>query len=68
LSKFVNTEIVKQTKRENRVKVIEYFMNAAQECFKIGNFNSTMAIIASLNMNTITRLKKTVNFFYSNFT
>ena len=45
LSKLINTEIVKHLKRETRVKMIQFFIDVAQECFNNGNFNSLMAII-----------------------
>jgi hypothetical protein len=48
-------------KKKLRVKVMEYWIEAARECFNIGNFNSLMAIIAGLNMSPISRLKKTVS-------
>lgn len=67
LSYLVATEIVKHPKKKQRVKVVEYWIETARECFNIGNFNSLMAIIAGLNMSPISRLKKTVclidNFF-----
>ena len=48
-------------KKKVRVKVMEYWIETARECFNIGNFNSLMAIIAGLNMSPISRLKKTVS-------
>lgn len=59
LSNFVASEIVKCPKREQRVRLITFFINVAYSCFELGNFNSTMAIIAALNLLHITRLKKT---------
>lgn len=50
-------------KKKSRVRVIEYWIDAAKECFNIGNFNSLMAIIAGLNMSPVARLKKTVKFY-----
>lgn len=47
-------------KKKSRVRVVEYWIEAARECFNIGNFNSLMAIIAGLNMSPVARLKKTV--------
>jgi len=47
-------------KKKTRVRVVEYWIEVAKECFNIGNFNSLMAIIAGLNMSPVTRLKKTV--------
>jgi len=43
------------------VRIIEYWIETARECFNIGNFNSLMAIIAGLNLAPIGRLKKTVS-------
>nr|CAD7456533.1 unnamed protein product [Timema tahoe] len=52
---------VQHVKKKQRVKVMEYWIETARECFNIGNFNSLMAIIAGLNMSPISRLKKTVS-------
>merc|ERR1712137_1035414 len=62
LSYFVATQVCSNVKKKQRVKVIEYFIEVARECFNIGNFNSLMAIIAGLNMSPVSRLKKTVTF------
>lgn len=48
------------SKKKQRVKTIEFWIETARECFNVGNFNSLMAIIAGLNMSPISRLKKTV--------
>jgi len=47
-------------KKKQRVRVVEFWIETARECFNIGNFNSLMAIIAGLNMSPVARLKKTV--------
>ncbi|XP_017032595.1 ras-GEF domain-containing family member 1B [Drosophila kikkawai] len=59
LSYLTATEVVKYPKKKQRVRVIEYWIETARECFNIGNFNSLMAIIAGLNLAPIGRLKKT---------
>ncbi|KAH8379903.1 hypothetical protein KR009_007955 [Drosophila setifemur] len=59
LSYFTASEIVKYPKKKQRVRIIEYWIETARECFNIGNFNSLMAIIAGLNLAPISRLKKT---------
>ncbi|ALC44245.1 CG7369 [Drosophila busckii] len=59
LSYLTASEIVKYPKKKQRVRVIEYWIETARECFNIGNFNSLMAIIAGLNLAPIGRLKKT---------
>lgn len=33
-------------KKKQRARTIEFFIDVAQECFNIGNFNSLMAIIS----------------------
>lgn len=60
LSSFVTTEVIKHLKRHIRVKLLNYFIDAALECFNTGNFNSMMGILGGLNMLPIKRLKKTV--------
>ena len=37
--------VLQPVKKKQRARVIEYFIDVAQECFNIGNFNSLMAII-----------------------
>ncbi|XP_017093228.2 ras-GEF domain-containing family member 1B [Drosophila bipectinata] len=59
LSYLTASEIVKYPKKKQRVRIIEYWIETARECFNIGNFNSLMAIIAGLNLAPISRLKKT---------
>jgi hypothetical protein len=61
LSYIVATEIVKHSKKKQRARVIEYWIETARESFNIGNFNTLMAIVAGLNMAPISRLKKTVS-------
>ncbi|KAF4524006.1 hypothetical protein B566_EDAN006300, partial [Ephemera danica] len=59
LSYFVATEVCKNVKKKARVRMVEYWVEVARECFNIGNFNSLMGIIAGLNMSPVSRLKKT---------
>uniref|UniRef100_A0A8C6SRP4 RasGEF domain family, member 1Bb n=1 Tax=Neogobius melanostomus TaxID=47308 RepID=A0A8C6SRP4_9GOBI len=40
-------------------EICMFFIDVAQECFNIGNFNSLMAIITGMNMSPVSRLKKT---------
>jgi hypothetical protein len=60
LSSLCVTEIVKNLEKEKRIEVIEYFIDVAFECFQNSNYNSALALIASLNSFQITRLKRTV--------
>lgn len=59
LSYLVATETCMQLKKRHRVRMLDYFIDVAKECFNLGNFNSLMAIIAGLNMNPVGRLKRT---------
>lgn len=61
LSYIVATEICKHSKKKQRARVIEYWIETARESFNIGNFNTLMAVIAGLNLSPISRLKKTVS-------
>ncbi|XP_061732943.1 ras-GEF domain-containing family member 1B-B-like [Nerophis ophidion] len=61
LSFLVATEICMPMKKKQRARIIEFFIDVAQECFNIGNFNSLMAIITGMNMSPVARLKKTWN-------
>ncbi|XP_028318633.1 ras-GEF domain-containing family member 1B-B-like [Gouania willdenowi] len=61
LSYLVATEICMPVKKKQRARIIEFFIDVAQECFNIGNFNSLMAIITGMNMSPVARLKKTWN-------
>ncbi|CAL8318027.1 unnamed protein product [Lota lota] len=61
LSYLVATEICLPVKKKHRARAIEFFIDVAQECFNIGNFNSLMAIITGMNMSPVSRLKKTWN-------
>ncbi|XP_024217099.1 ras-GEF domain-containing family member 1B, partial [Halyomorpha halys] len=60
LASLVLTDVCRQMKsKKYRVKVLEFWIETARECFNIGNFNSLMAIIAGLNKTPVSRLKKT---------
>uniref|UniRef100_A0AAR2KPA8 Ras-GEF domain-containing protein n=1 Tax=Pygocentrus nattereri TaxID=42514 RepID=A0AAR2KPA8_PYGNA len=59
LSYLVATEICLPIKKKHRARALEFFIDVARECFNIGNFNSLMAIITGMNMNPVSRLKKT---------
>lgn len=42
-------------KKKQRARMIEFFIDVAQECFNIGNFNSLMAIISECCSQTHAR-------------
>lgn len=45
LTSFVTTEVLKHTHRNSRVRFIDYFLDAAEECLRLHNFNSMAAIL-----------------------
>ena len=45
LTFFITTEIVKHTQRRSRIRLINYFIDAAYECFRLQNFNSMIGIL-----------------------
>ncbi|KAH8418623.1 hypothetical protein KR222_007194 [Zaprionus bogoriensis] len=59
LAHLAATEILKLGKKSQRAHMIEFWIETALECFNTGNFNSLMAILTALNMNAVSRLKKT---------
>ncbi|VDK26694.1 unnamed protein product [Anisakis simplex] len=61
LTVMVASEILRHSKKQHRVQVIEYFIDVAKECINVGNFNSLMAIVAGLSLPPVVRLKKTVS-------
>nr|XP_055192242.1 ras-GEF domain-containing family member 1A-like [Nyctereutes procyonoides] len=46
-------------KKKHQTRMLEFFIDVAQGCFNIGNFNSMMAIIGGMNLSPVARLKKT---------
>lgn len=52
--------------KKHRQKITEFWVDAAKECFNIGNFNSLAAILAGLNMTAVSRLSKTVSTLCTN--
>ncbi|XP_075217939.1 ras-GEF domain-containing family member 1B-like [Lycorma delicatula] len=61
LSYLVATHICQQAKSKGRAKILHMWMDIAQHCLQLRNFNSLMAILAGINLPPITRLKKTVS-------
>jgi hypothetical protein len=59
LSFLIASSVCLHKKKKHRVRTIEFWIEVARECVNIGNFNSMMGIISGLNMNPISRLKKT---------
>eukprot|EP00118_Oscarella_pearsei_P026761 m.310408 g.310408 ORF g.310408 m.310408 type:complete len:617 (+) comp51453_c0_seq1:149-1999(+) len=59
LSYLVATEICAGQNLKHRVRVVEFFIDVAKTCFRLGNFNSFMAVVSGLNMTPVSRLKKT---------
>jgi hypothetical protein len=49
LTFFITTEIVKHTHRRSRIRLINYFIDTAYECFRLNNFNSMIGILGKKN-------------------
>lgn len=47
------THSLQADKKRNRAKLIEFFADTANECRKLNNFNSYMAISGRLNLGVI---------------
>lgn len=56
---WVVNEILRETKRDNRVKIMKKFLLIAKECKELKNFNSLFAIISGLGHGCILRLRRT---------
>lgn len=59
LSNIVASEIVSCQKIADRVEMLEFFMDVALACCRLGNFNSCVAVTAGLSLPVIMRLTKT---------
>jgi len=61
LSQLTGSSVCVLKKKKQRVKIIEFWIEVARECVNIGNFNSMMGIISGLNLQPVSRLRKTWN-------
>lgn len=59
LSHIVASEVVSCHKVSDRVEMLEFFMDAALTCCRLGNFNSCVSLTAGLSLPVIQRLTKT---------
>eukprot|EP01091_Cochliopodium_minus_P020642 TRINITY_DN9088_c0_g1_i1.p1 TRINITY_DN9088_c0_g1~~TRINITY_DN9088_c0_g1_i1.p1 ORF type:complete len:670 (-),score=160.99 TRINITY_DN9088_c0_g1_i1:20-2029(-) len=59
LGLWVATEIVKGETKKKRAEIICHFLSISKYCFYMHNYHSSYAILAGLNMGSITRLRKT---------
>ncbi|KAI9642715.1 Ras guanine nucleotide exchange factor bud5 [Ciborinia camelliae] len=62
LSNLVADTILQYDDVKKRANIIKHWIKIADECLKLNNYDSLMAIICSLNSSTIVRLKKTWDF------
>ena len=53
--------MLQHPKKKQRLRVLDFWVQTARECYNIGNFNSLMAINAGLSLAPVARLKKTVS-------
>jgi len=56
---WVATEIMKREDKASRAKVIEHFINVAEHCMTLKNFQTLQSILVSLNFEFIQKLKST---------
>ncbi|XP_053678202.1 ras-GEF domain-containing family member 1B-like [Anopheles nili] len=59
LTYIVATDVLRSPRKRHRARAVEFWIETGRECFNRGNFNSLMAIIATLTGGPIGRLKKT---------
>ena len=59
LSYLIATDITSQEDIKKRAKLLEFWVNVGKRCQAMHNYNSLMAIISALNMNSLSRMKKT---------
>eukprot|EP01102_Stenamoeba_stenopodia_P018147 TRINITY_DN661_c1_g1_i1.p1 TRINITY_DN661_c1_g1~~TRINITY_DN661_c1_g1_i1.p1 ORF type:complete len:1017 (+),score=351.00 TRINITY_DN661_c1_g1_i1:339-3389(+) len=59
VSAWVSTEVVKATEAKARANIIAKFINVAEECRVLQNYNGMMEIIAGLQNASVKRLKQT---------
>ncbi len=59
ISYWVATEVVMPRDVRTRVELIVRFIAVARRCLDMGNFNTTMELLAGLNHVSVTRLKRT---------
>ncbi|KYR00468.1 RasGEF domain-containing protein [Tieghemostelium lacteum] len=56
---WVATEIVQEERLTKRSNIIKKFINIADHCRNLNNFNAVMEILSGLNLTPVFRLKKT---------
>jgi len=56
---WVATEIIKEDKLTRRAYLLKKFINIAEFCRQLNNFNAVMEIISGLNLTPVYRLRKT---------
>jgi len=59
VSQLVGSSVCVLKKKKHRATIIEFWIEVARECVNIGNFNSMMGIISGLNLQPVSRLRKT---------
>ena len=62
VNQWVVTTVLEQKNRDTRCRVIEQFVQIADECYKLHNFNGVMEIITALTSTSIRRLTETWEF------
>jgi len=58
-SRWVKRRILSEDNLQTRVKILERFIQIAEDCHTLKNYNGLIAILSSCNSNTVYRLKET---------
>eukprot|EP01103_Thecamoeba_quadrilineata_P016613 TRINITY_DN5595_c0_g1_i4.p1 TRINITY_DN5595_c0_g1~~TRINITY_DN5595_c0_g1_i4.p1 ORF type:complete len:428 (+),score=70.87 TRINITY_DN5595_c0_g1_i4:147-1286(+) len=64
ISRWIITETVNHLNLTQRVSVVKMFLNIAETCIELNNYNSAMEIYSGLNSSYVSRLKKTWKVFF----
>ncbi|ORY01559.1 ras GEF [Basidiobolus meristosporus CBS 931.73] len=56
---WVAENIIRERDLKKRCHLLKHFIKIGEQCYKLHNYNTLMAIMSALNSTTITRLRKT---------
>ena len=59
MSRWVCTQVVRQPTTRERARCLRLFIELANACRELGNFNGVMEIVAAINSSALFRLKRT---------
>jgi len=59
LTRKVVVEILKDSSKKSRANVIKHWINVAEKCMSLNNFNALTSIMAAMTSSPVRRLAKT---------